>query len=64
MAMELFYSTTEAGAKLGIHPSLVRAYIHQGRIKARRTSAGYMIEERELAKFERNRPKRGRPPRR
>ena len=55
------YSATEAGARLGIHPSLVRVYIRQGRIKARRTSLGYLIEDRELARFERSRPKRGRP---
>ena len=60
--MEL-YSAAEAGARLGIHPSLVRVYIRQGRIKARRTSIGYLIEDRELARFELNRPKRGRPPR-
>lgn len=54
-------SATEAATRLGIHPSLVRVYLRDGRLKAAREDP-WMISERELERFEQHRPKRGRPP--
>jgi excisionase family DNA binding protein len=55
------YSVSEAATRLGIDPSLVRAYIRQGRIRSERSEPPYVISEAALARFERNRPVRGRP---
>jgi excisionase family DNA binding protein len=55
------YSVAEAAARLGIDPSLVRAYIRQGRIKSERPEPPYVISEATLVRFEQNRPARGRP---
>jgi len=55
------YSVAEAAVRLGIDASLVRAYIRQGRIRSERTEPPYVISEASLARFERNRPVRGRP---
>jgi Helix-turn-helix domain len=55
------YSVAEAARRLGIDPSLVRAYIRQGRIVSERSEPPYVITEASLARFERNRPVRGRP---
>jgi len=55
------YSVAEAAGRLGIDPSLVRAYIRQGRIRSERSEPPYVISETALARFERNRPARGRP---
>jgi predicted site-specific integrase-resolvase len=54
-------SVAEAAARLGIDPSLVRVYIRQGRIHSERAEPPYVISEASLARFERNRPARGRP---
>lgn len=58
------HSVTEAAMRLGIDPSLVRVYCRDGRIKATRTTAGWVISEAALQSFERKERKRGRPPRR
>lgn len=50
----------EAAARLGIHPSLVRAYCRDGRIKAAR-QAPWMISEREVERFAEVLRPRGRP---
>lgn len=55
------YSVAEAASRLGIDPSLVRAYIRQGRIRSERSEPPYVISDAALARFERNRPVRGRP---
>jgi ADP-ribosylglycohydrolase len=57
------YSVAEAARRLGIDPSLVRAYIRQGRIESERAEPPYVISEASLARFERDRPVRGRPKR-
>jgi excisionase family DNA binding protein len=55
------YSVAEAASRLGIDPSLVRAYVRQGRIRSERSEPPYVISEAALARFERTRPVRGRP---
>jgi predicted site-specific integrase-resolvase len=59
----VLYSVSEASKRLGIDPSLVRTYIRQGRIKSERSEPPYVMTEASLARFEQNRPVRGRPKR-
>lgn len=44
-------TTTEAAARLGVDPSLIRLYCKGGRIKTIKVGNTYAITEEELARF-------------
>jgi predicted site-specific integrase-resolvase len=55
-------SVTEIAARLGIDPSLVRVYCREGRIKGEKMGRDWFASEAALARFEKTRRGRGRPP--
>lgn len=55
-------TAAEVATRLGIHPSLVRVYCREGRIKAERKGRDWLITESAVAAFEKTRRGRGRPP--
>jgi excisionase family DNA binding protein len=56
----MLLSATEAAERLGIHPSLVRFYLRDGRLKAARQRP-WMISEEELERFAEQMRPLGRP---
>lgn len=56
----MLLTTTQAAAKLSLHPSRITALCQQGRL-GKKYGRNYLIEAAELAAFARKKRPRGRP---
>ncbi len=55
-------TTTEVAGRLGINQSRVRQLILAGDLPARKFGRDWVIDEEDLARYEKQRPPVGRPP--
>lgn len=54
-------TTEEAAAVLGLTPDTVRHYLHRGTLVGTKRGRDWFISEAEIARYQRDRKKAGRP---